>query len=143
MLRVMISAAALIALAIDSSALADGYDPSVEASSEQPKIAALSQEQAANEQALNLERAQGEDLATAIGHYARARSLLIAAIREFDKGYNTARPDAILDSAAWRAELIERAEDLDRVLAPQARVSKSGVRYEPNSALLSTEAKTK
>jgi hypothetical protein len=82
-----------------------------------------------------------EVLAAATGHYARARSLLVAALREFDSGLKLAKPDAILNSKEWRADLIARAEDLERILAPQARASRFGVRFEADPRLLGGEAK--
>ena len=91
---------------------------------------------ASTSQGLGLERASGERLATAVGHYARARSLLIAAINEFDKGYKIANPDSVLDSKEWRVTLIDRAEELQRILDPQPRVTRGGVKYEADSRLL-------
>jgi hypothetical protein len=85
---------------------------------------------------IGLERATGERLATAVGHYARSRSLLIAAINEFDKGYKVANPDAVLDSKEWRATLIDRAEELQKILDPQPRVTRGGVKFDADSRLL-------
>ena len=100
-------------------------------------ILAISSTNALAEQAATgLERASGENLATAVGHYARARSLLIAAIREFDAGYKLANPNVLLDSNEWRATLVDRAQDLDKVLDPQPRLTKSGVKYQADSRLL-------
>ena len=90
-----------------------------------------------------LERADGETLAEAIGHYARARSLLIAAIREFDTATNIAKPDALINGSAWRSDLMSRAEELNHILAPQPRASKGGVTFSPDTRLLNTEAKRK
>lgn len=89
----------------------------------------------------SIERAKGEELATAMGHYGRSRSLLIAAIREFDKGVGKASPEALLDTAAWRKSLIERAKDLERVLDPQPRVTTSGIKYEADPRLLGEASK--
>jgi len=88
-----------------------------------------------------LENASGEKLATAAGHYARSRSLLIAAVNEFDKAYKIANPDAILDSKMWRETLIDRAEELQKVLDPQPRVTRGGVRFEGDSRLLNEAGK--
>jgi hypothetical protein len=85
---------------------------------------------------VSLEQAQGTRLATAIGHYARARSLLIAAIREFDKGRAKADPASLLDTDAWRDTLRDRVSDLDRVLAPQPRATRDGVAFDPDSRLI-------
>ena len=87
-----------------------------------------------------LERANNEDLAAAIGHYARARSLLIAAVNEFDRGYKLARPDSLLDPKAWRSDVVFRAEDLEKVLSPQPRATRGGVKYEADTRLLNSEA---
>ena len=88
-------------------------------------------------------QAHGETLATAVAHYARARSLLIAAVRAFDEGYKTAKPDTLLDSKEWRDTLISRAEELEKVLAPQPKASKSGIQFGADHRLLNTEAKSR
>lgn len=77
-----------------------------------------------------------ERLGMATGHYARARSLLAAAVREFDAAVKLGSPDMIIDSKAWRAEILDRAEDLDRVLDPQPRVNKGGVHFKADTRLL-------
>lgn len=83
-----------------------------------------------------IEAVEGERLAEAVGHYARARSLLLAAIREFDTGKKIATPDAILDSAEWRSSLIDRATELERILDPQPKITRGGVRFNPDPRLL-------
>lgn len=88
------------------------------------------------EAAVPLQKAEGEKLSIAVGHYARSRSLLIAALREFDEGLKVVNPDALLDSAAFRNTLLDKTKDLEKVLDPQPRVSKSGVRYQPDTRLL-------
>lgn len=85
---------------------------------------------------VSLERAEGEQLATAIGHYTRARSLLLAAVREFDNGLKHANPQVLLDVKEFRNSLIDRAEDLEKVLAPQPKASRGGVQFSPDSRLL-------
>ena len=90
---------------------------------------------------MGLEKASGEKLAAAIGHYARSRSLLIAAINEFDKGYKIANPNALLDSKEWKSTLVDRAEELQRVLDPQPRASKGGVRFDADTRLLNEATK--
>ena len=92
------------------------------------------------EEFVGIERAEGDKLSEATGHYARARSLLIAALREFDAGYKLANPNVLLNSAQWRATLVDRAQELDRVLDPQPRVSRTGVRFQTDTRLLN-EAK--
>ena len=90
---------------------------------------------------IGLEKASGERLASAVGHYARARSLLIAAVNEFDKGYKIANPEAILDSKEWRATLIDRADELRKILDPQPRVTRGGVKFDADSRLLNEAGK--
>ena len=83
-----------------------------------------------------IEQAQGEQLATAIGHFGRARSLLIAAIQAFDTGCKFANPKVLINVESGRGNVMERVEDLERVLAPQARVTKGGVQYQPDNRLI-------
>lgn len=85
-------------------------------------------------------RASGENLAAATGHYARARSLLIEAVREFDRGTRIADPSALIDSKRWRNALIDKAQEIERVLDPQPRVTKGGVKFNADKRLLN-EAK--
>lgn len=136
---------AFLALGWSSSVYADGYseEADTQASTSAAEVAS-NLDQAAHEpkeQVARLEIIEGEKRSAAVGHFARARSHLIAALREFDSGYKIAKPDSILNSEEWREDLISRAEDLERILAPQARASKYGVRYEGDPRLLSTEAK--
>jgi hypothetical protein len=86
---------------------------------------------------VKLERADPSQIANATGHYSRARSLLIAAIREFDKGQKFADPSSLIDTLAWRNTLVDRAEDLEHILSPQPRVSQSGIQYQADSRLVS------
>ena len=100
--------AALCPLILTEIALADG-EP--QATNDAGKTSAP-----AAPQGVGLEYASPADASAAVGHYARSRSLLIAAINEFDRGYKIARPDALINSGAWRASVIDRAEELERVL---------------------------
>ena len=81
-------------------------------------------------------QASQEQAAEAVAHYARARALLISALNEFDVARKLARPDELLDPVKWRNTLIDRAEDLDRVLDPQPRATKGGIRFEADPRLL-------
>lgn len=135
-----------------SGALADGYSPEGDApamTADQAANAAQSLDNAASESRASMNEAAlitevgEEEKSAAIGHFARARSLLIAALREFDQGYKLAKPDAIIDSKQWRDDLISRAEDLERVLAPQARASKFGVKYDADTRLLGNSGEAK
>ncbi|MCB0309841.1 MAG: hypothetical protein KDD42_01320 [Bdellovibrionales bacterium] len=83
-----------------------------------------------------LQSASSEKLSEAMGHYSRARALLIAAVNEFDKGLGKVNPEALLQVDNWRGSVIERARELERVLDPQPRASKGGVQYEPDPRLI-------
>ena len=72
----------------------------------------------------------------AIGHYARARALIIEALAEFELGKRLADPDMLLDSQQWRMTLVSRAEELNRVLDPKPRITRSGAYYKANSRLI-------
>lgn len=88
----------------------------------------------------SLARASGETLSAAVGHYARARSLLIEAIREFERGQKVADPGALLDAKRWHDTLVDRAQELERVLDPQPKASRSGIKFQADKRLLN-EAK--
>jgi|GEM_PF-2008761 len=144
---ISLSLAALLALCV--SVQADGLSPS---SDENAIVSGQESRDVSEQKAVesvsaprhdSLERADEETQAAAIGHYARSRSLLLAALREFDYGYKIAKPDAILNSKAWRESVISRAEELEKILAPQPRITKSGVRFSPDNRLLKSEAKGK
>ena len=80
--------------------------------------------------------ASPEVAAEAVAHYARSRALLVSALHEFDTARKLAKPDELLDSAKWRNTLIDRAEYLERVLDPQPRVTKGGIKFQADSRLL-------
>lgn len=82
-----------------------------------------------------------EETAEAVAHFSRARSLIIAALHEFDKGRKIASPSELLDATQWRNTLIDRAEDLDRVLDPQPRATKGGIKFEADPRLLPEASK--
>lgn len=78
--------------------------------------------------------------AAALGHYARARTLLIGALQEFDKGRRIAQPDPLVNSVDWRETIILRAKELELLIDPRARSTNGGVKYEGDRRLL-TEPK--
>jgi hypothetical protein len=148
----LVSLVALSLLLSAPVAFADGYSPEGDSQAPSAADAANSSKQldknansprASMDEAAMLGQVGEEEKAAAVGHYARARSLLIAALREFDQGYKLAKPDAIIDSKQWRDDLISRAEDLERVLAPQARASKFGVKYDADPRLLGADSEAK
>lgn len=83
-----------------------------------------------------IEQATDAQIKKSQGHFARARSLLIAAINEFDRGTKVANPESLLDVSRFRTTLIDRAEELERILDPQPRTSKEGVKFSPDTRLL-------
>lgn len=82
--------------------------------------------------------ASAERVAAARGHYARARTLLVEALAEFERGRRIARPDILLDPEEWRLSVVSRTEELNRVLDPQPRVTRSGTRFKANRMLIQT-----
>ncbi len=90
----------------------------------------------ARAESVNLGQASQEEAAEAVAHYARSRALLIASINEFDKARKIAKPDELLDSSKWRNTLIDRAEDLERVLDPQPKATKGGIKFSADPRLL-------
>ena len=99
-------------------------------------LAVLATPARAQNKSPSIGQASQERTAEAIAHYARSRALIIAALNEFDTARKIARPDDLLEPARWRNTLIDRAEDLDRVLDPQPRATKGGIRFQPDSRLL-------
>jgi len=75
----------------------------------------------------------------ALGHYARARALLVEALAEFEEARAVARPDMLIDPEEWRLMVISKTEDLNRLLDPQPRVTRSGVRFKASKSLLRTD----
>lgn len=141
-LRWVVMAMAWVSLQV--SAQADGYvsDESHSSSAPDAVARAASLDEAASEHRVpQIEHAGREETSIAIGHFARAKSLLEAALREFDAGAKVAKPDSIINSQQWRSELIGRAEDLNRILAPQANASRLGVRYDADARLLGAPTK--
>ncbi len=92
--------------------------------------------QSSHADSVNLGQASQEESADAVAHYARSRALLISAIHEFDQARKIAKPDELLDSAKWRNTLIDRAEDLERVLDPQPKATKGGIKFSADPRLL-------
>lgn len=80
--------------------------------------------------------ASAERRSIAVGHYARARALLVEALAEFERGRHVAQPDVLVDAERWRTSVISRAEELNRLLDPQPRVTRSGAQYKASKALI-------
>jgi len=90
---------------------------------------------------IGLGEANQETTAEAVAHYARSRALLISALNEFDTARKIARPDELLDPVKWRNTLIDRAEDLERVLDPQPKATKGGIKFSADPRLLPEASK--
>jgi hypothetical protein len=82
------------------------------------------------------EEASPQQVARAVGHYARARSFILSAIREFDEGRKTAEPSTLMNPDSWRSSLADRARDLERVLDPQPRITSEGVKFQGDPRML-------
>jgi len=82
------------------------------------------------------EYAGPERTQAAIGHYSRARTLLVEAMREFEAGRQIARPDLVLNAETWKAGVTARAEELGHIIAPQARETSGGVRFPESPSTL-------
>lgn len=88
------------------------------------------------EEAQTIERAAGADLSSAVAHYGRARMYLLAAIREFDQGMRAANANTLLDTGKFRGTLVNRAQELERVLDPQPRASNTGITFSADPKLI-------
>lgn len=75
----------------------------------------------------------------AVGYYARARTMLVEALAEFEQGRKLARPDVLIDSEEWRLTLISLTEQLNRVIDPQPRVTQQGVIFRGNPRMIRRE----
>jgi hypothetical protein len=83
--------------------------------------------------------ASQQESARAVGHYARARSLLVAAIAEFDAGVRIAEPSTLIDPRGWREALADRVREIERVLDPQPRSGAEGLKFSPDRRLLAEQ----
>ncbi|MCC6953079.1 MAG: hypothetical protein IT290_03080 [Deltaproteobacteria bacterium] len=79
-----------------------------------------------------------ERRAASLAHYARARTMLLESLAEFERARDIARPDLLIDGEQWRNNVISRAQELDRVLNPQPRSVAGGVAL-PNASSLTRE----
>ena len=79
----------------------------------------------------------------ATAHYARSRSLILSAIDEFDKARQLADPSLLLNGDQWRAGLVEKAKQMERVIAPKAREADAGIALPADSRLLGSDNKIK
>ena len=75
----------------------------------------------------------------AAGYYARARTMLVEALSEFEQGRKYARPDVVIDSEEFRLTLISLTEQLNRLVEPRMRVSRDGLQVRANPRLIRRE----
>jgi len=83
---------------------------------------------------VSIENASPERRAAALGHYSRAKTMLLDALDEFARAEQIAQPNQVLISSAWRASVEMQSRDLDRIINPEARVSVSGARFEASNS---------
>lgn len=84
--------------------------------------------------------ASAERTDVALGHYARARALLVEALAEFEQAKEIANPDLMLDSEKWTLTVISKAEDLNRLLDPQPRTTRMGATFRADNRLIGRKA---
>ncbi len=130
---VLLCVAALSCL--PANGFADGVDGMDGIAEHSPERASMS-ERTLGSSPLKFEKASPAKQSIAAGHLARARSLLIAALNEFDAGVAKADPSSLIDTGTFREGIKARAHELDRVLDPQARESETGVKYSADTRLL-------
>jgi hypothetical protein len=75
----------------------------------------------------------------AVAHYSRARALIVSAIDEFDKGRQLADPSLLLRGDEWRANLVNRIKEMEKVIAPRPREADAGVSLPADSRLLGSD----
>jgi len=66
--------------------------------------------------------------------------MLVEALQEFEQGRKLARPDMLLDTEEWRISIISRTEELNRLIDPKPRVTRSGVRFRANARMVRRES---
>lgn len=70
-------------------------------------------------------------------HFTRAKMLMLQALREFDAGVKANPQAGSINSDTWRRTVVNSAQELDRLISPKARESRSGARFEAMPQLLS------
>ena len=72
----------------------------------------------------------------AVTYYARARTMLVEALAEYEQGKKYARPDMLHDSEEFRLTLISLTEQLNSLVDPQIRITRDGVRVRANPRMI-------
>ncbi|MCB0322075.1 MAG: hypothetical protein KDD69_00845 [Bdellovibrionales bacterium] len=75
----------------------------------------------------------------ATGHYARARAMMVEALKEFEQGRRLARPDLLVDSEDFRLKLISLTEELNRVIDPKPRITRDGAVFRASPRMVRRE----
>ena len=76
----------------------------------------------------------------AVGHYARARAMMVEALKEFEQGRRLARPDLLVDSEDFRLRLVSLTEELNRLVDPKPRVTRQGAVFRANPRMVRRES---
>ena len=84
-------------------------------------------------------RADDNAFASAVGYYARSRHFIIKAVQEFDAGVAYVDPSVLIDIPQWRNTLIDKAEDIERILTPQPLADPQGVVFNPDPRFINKD----
>jgi hypothetical protein len=79
----------------------------------------------------------------AVAHFERARSLIAAAIEEFNSGASIADPSAILNPQELRASLAKATSQLESVISPRPRKAVIGIKMKADPRLLGVKQGSK
>ncbi|MFN8391976.1 MAG: hypothetical protein U0136_16925 [Bdellovibrionota bacterium] len=75
----------------------------------------------------------------ALGHWGRARAMLVEALAEFEQGNKYARPDMLINPEEFRLSIISHTEELNRLLDPKPKVTRDGVQFQASPRLIRRE----
>jgi hypothetical protein len=75
----------------------------------------------------------------AVAYYARARTMLVEALAEYEQGRRYAKPDLLHDPEEFRLTVISLTEQLNRLVDPHIRITRDGVRIKGNPRLIKRE----
>ncbi len=89
-----------------------------------------------NAQAQNARYASEQRANAAVAYYSRARTMLVEALAEYEQGKKYARADMLHDSEEFRLTLISLTEQLNKLVDPQIRITRDGIRVRANPRLI-------
>jgi hypothetical protein len=84
----------------------------------------------------SVEYASAQRGKAAVGHYARARTMCVESLQEFEAGRKYARPDLLIDSEQWRLNMVSLCEQLNRVIDPKVKIDRGGIRVSASPRLI-------